>query len=153
MTTAVPSRVTHEVELHLVVPGDASLPVPARLAYDARDPYAVRPRFSRATTRWSGSLRDLLASGVDRPVGEGDVHVWRAAVVLIALIARWSPIRSQRASAEVASFVDRTYELVAAGDESRHVDVETAIARLLAQDAWGPGQRCCSPGTLPGCAW
>jgi len=138
MTTAVPSRVTHEVELQLVVPGDASLPVPARLAYDARDPYAVRATFLAGddAVEWVFA-RDLLASGVDRPVGEGDVHVWPrgAHIVLIALTSPDGRAVLAAPSSEVAGFVDRTYELVAAGDESRHVDVETAIARLLAQDA------------------
>jgi hypothetical protein len=138
MTTPIPSRVTHEVDLQLVVPGDASLPVPARLAYDARDPYAVRATFLAGddAVEWVFA-RDLLASGVDRPVGEGDVHVWPrgADTVLIALTSPDGRAVLAAPSGEVAGFVECTYELVADGDEPQHLDVETAIARLLAQDA------------------
>ena len=35
-------------------------------------------------------------------------------------------------SSEVAAFVTRTYELVPAGHESRHIDLEAVISRLLA---------------------
>lgn len=134
MTVPAPSRMTHEVELQLVVPGDTLLPVPAHLAYDTSDPYAVRATFlaGEDSVEWVFA-RELLAAGVDQPVGDGDVHVWPRSpdVVLIALTSPDGKAVLAAPMAEVAGFVARTYELVAAGDEPRHVDVEAAIARLL----------------------
>jgi Streptomyces sporulation and cell division protein, SsgA len=134
MTVPAPTRMTHEVELQLVVPGDTLLPVPAHLAYDTSDPYAVRATFlaGEDSVEWVFA-RDLLAAGVNRPVGDGDVHVWPRGpeVVLIALSSPDGKAVLAAPMAKVAGFVARTYELVAAGDESRHVDVEAAIARLL----------------------
>jgi hypothetical protein len=134
MTTPAASRVNHEVELQLVVPGDTLLPVPAHLAYDTTDPYAVRATFlaGEDSVEWVFA-RDLLASGINGPVGDGDVHVWPRGpeVVLIALTSPDGRAVLAAPMAAVAGFVARTYELVAAGDEPRHVDVEAAIARLL----------------------
>jgi hypothetical protein len=134
MTTPLPGTVTHEVELQLVVPGAAMLPVPAHLAYDASDPYAVRATFLAGddSVEWVFA-RDLLASGVSRPTGDGDVHVSPDGpeVILISLASPDGRAVLAAPSAEVSGFVARTYELVPPGDEWRHVDVDAAISRLL----------------------
>jgi Streptomyces sporulation and cell division protein, SsgA len=134
MTTPAPSRVSHDVELQLVIPGETTLPVPAHLAYDTSDPYAVRATFlaGEDSVEWVFA-RDLLASGVDRPVGDGDVHVWPRSpeAVLISLTSPDGRAILAAPMVEVVNFVARTYELVAAGDEPRHLDVEAAITQLL----------------------
>src|SRR4051794_41686343 len=71
------ASVTCELDVRLVVPGEASVPVPVVLQYDSVDPYAVQ-----ATFRTGGQgvdlvfARELIAAGVNRPVGRGDVRVW-----------------------------------------------------------------------------
>ncbi len=134
MTIPLPGSVTYEVELHLVVPGDMTVPVPAHLAYDANDPYAVRATFLAGDDRveWVFA-RDLLATGIERPTGEGDVHVWPGSpdVVLIALASPDGQAVLAAPSADVGAFVAHTYELVAAGDEYQHIDMGAAISRLL----------------------
>ena len=69
------ASVTCELDVRLVVPGEASVPVPVVLQYASTDPYAVQ-----ATFRTGGQGVDvlprakLIAAGVNRPVGQGDVR-------------------------------------------------------------------------------
>ena len=72
------TSVTCELHLRLVVSSESSLPVPAGLRYDSADPYAVHATFhtgARETVDWVFA-RDLLAEGLRRPTGCGDVRVW-----------------------------------------------------------------------------
>src|SRR5215207_1726468 len=113
MTTHLPSVVTSEVELQLVVPGDAMLPVPAHLTYDTCDPYAVRATFlaGEDSVEWVFA-RDLLAAGMEQPTGDGDVRVWPTGpdIVLIALASPDGRAVLAARSSEVGGFVSRTYE-------------------------------------------
>ena len=70
MTTR-PTSVSSELQLRLVVPGAASLPVRADLDYDVTDPYAVSVSFHTGTTggevvQWTFA-RQLLSDGVTVP--------------------------------------------------------------------------------------
>src|SRR5687768_16792861 len=81
MTTR-PTSVSSELQLRLVVPGAASLPVRADLNYDVTDPYAVQVCFHTGSGAAGGDVvqwtfaRQLLSDGVTVPAGEGDVQVW-----------------------------------------------------------------------------
>lgn len=110
-------------------------PVLTHLSYDASDPFAVAVSFShegRVLARWSLD-REMLAEGVRRPVGEGDVRLrpqstgrWQELRMEFfgdphpdgsrhhAVILAWAPA--------VMSFLHETYEVVAPGRESVHVD-------------------------------
>lgn len=86
------TTVSCELHLRLVVSSESSLPVPAGLRYDTADPYAVHATFhtgAEETVEWVFA-RDLLAEGLHRPTGTGDVRVWPSrsqgqGVVCIAL--------------------------------------------------------------------
>src|ERR1700759_3868137 len=86
------TTVSCELHLRLVVSSESSLPVPAGLRYDTADPYAVHatlPTAAEETVEWVFA-RDLLAEGLHRPTGTGDVRVWPSrshgqGVVCIAL--------------------------------------------------------------------
>ena len=72
------TTVSCELHLRLVVSSESSLPVPAGLRYDTADPYAVHATFhtgAEETVEWVFA-RDLLAEGLHRPTGTGDVRVW-----------------------------------------------------------------------------
>src|SRR3954454_19624265 len=111
-----PDSVTASLELRLVVPGNASLPVMAELSYDHSDPYAVRVAFHTGgadIVEWTFA-RSLLTDGVTHPVGEGDVQVWpsHSAGRPVVCISLSSP--SGRALFEVSlthlvEFLTRTY--------------------------------------------
>lgn len=130
--------VTSEVELRLVMPGDATVPLSVRLRYQADDPYAVTAEFRTGvdeSVRWVFA-RDLLTVGLHAPVGEGDVRVWpsRTAGVDVVYLALASPDGQallEAPASDVAAFVSRTFDLVADGTESAHVDLDASLNRLL----------------------
>lgn len=128
-----------ELEVRLVVPGEASVPVPVHLSYDAADPYAVQ-----ATFRTGGQgvdwvfARELVAAGVNRPVGQGDVRLWPGAgphdddVVYIALASPDGRALLEAPGHQLRDFVARTALVVPPGEESAHLDLDSTLAALLA---------------------
>lgn len=141
---ARPATVTSELELRLVVPGGAPLPVVAGLRYDPTDPYAVHVGFHTGPSpdspddevvEWTFA-RQLLTDGVSRDVGDGDVQVWpsQTAGRPVVCLALSSP--SGRALFEVplgalVEFLTRTYAAVPTGAESDHIDLDAELALLL----------------------
>ncbi|MFD7711636.1 SsgA family sporulation/cell division regulator [Streptomyces sp. NPDC059785] len=118
-------------------------PVVTHMTYDAGDPFAVTLEFShegRVLARWRLD-RQMLADGMERPVGEGDVHMrpqsdgtWEEVRMQFfgepepdghrhtAVIVAWSPA--------VASFLDETYEAVRPGHEE--VCLDGFLAEVIA---------------------
>ena len=109
------------------------------LAYRRTDPYAVTMTFltGDGDLTWTFG-RDLLVHGVDRPVGDGDVHVAPAisqvgrAVVDVELSSPDGHLVLQARTTELVEFVERTTSLVPSGEESGHLDVDALIAQILA---------------------
>lgn len=132
------ATVSCELKLELVVPGDASVPLPVTLSYEAADPYAVHAVFRTGQSEgveWVFA-RELLANGATRPTGQGDVRVWPAAdsfggQVHIALASPDGEALLAAPAVELVEFVHRTYELVPEGQETLHLDVDGAITALL----------------------
>ncbi|WP_042366385.1 SsgA family sporulation/cell division regulator [Streptacidiphilus neutrinimicus] len=106
------------------------------LRYTAADPYAVQLCFPELGAQgdppmWSLS-RELLAAGLSRPAGEGDV-VWsprgrrRSALTLrgrhdhVTLVFRTEQLRQ---------FLERTWQCVPAGAEAWLVDWDLLARRL-----------------------
>ena len=136
-----PITVSTELQLRLVVPGAASLPVRAGLRYDVTDPYAVQVSFhtssssDREIVDWTFA-RQLLTDGVAAPVGEGDVQVWPSAsagqpVVCLSLCSPSGKALFEVPLPELVDFLGQTYAAVPTGCESEHVDVEAELALLL----------------------
>ena len=141
MTTR-PTSVSSELQLRLVVPGAASLPVRADLAYDITDPYAVQVSFHTGSGAGGGDVvqwtfaRQLLSDGVSVPAGEGDVQVWPSTANGTSVVCLSLSSPSGRALFEVplgdlVEFLGRTYQAVPTGSESQHVDVDAELALLL----------------------
>lgn len=142
MTRSV--SVTSELQLRLVLPGAAPLPVRAGLRYDAADPYAVQVCFHTGdhshapdddVVEWTFA-RSLLTDGVVGPAGEGDVQVWPSRsggqpVVCLALSSPSGRALFEVPLPELAEFLGQTYQAVPTGDESDHVDVDSELALLL----------------------
>src|SRR3954468_19291496 len=134
------------VQLRLVVADADAVPLPVSLRYCATDPYAVRAVFSGdgMEVEWVFA-RDLLRSGLTSPVGEGDVHVWPSwgtgrELLMISLTSPDGQAVLEAGAQDVRSFLDRTTAVVPEGEESEHLDLDAALARLLA---------CRSPTRLP----
>jgi hypothetical protein len=135
------TSVSTELQLRLVVPGAASLPVRAGLRYDVTDPYAVQVSFHTGSSgdgeivEWTFA-RQLLTDGVTAPVGEGDVQVWPSAsgglpVVCLSLSSPSGKALFEVPLQELVDFLGQTYAAVPTGAESQHVDVDAELALLL----------------------
>lgn len=141
MTTR-PTSVSSELQLRLIVPGAASMPVLADLEYDVTDPYAVTVSFHTGSGTGSGDVvqwtfaRQLLSDGVSVPAGEGDVQVWPStgssgAVVCLSLSSPSGRALFEVPLGDLVEFLGRTYEQVPTGREGDHVDVDAELALLL----------------------
>lgn len=141
MTTR-PTSVSSELQLRLVVPGAAPLPVRADLDYDVTDPYAVTVSFHTGTGSTGGDVvqwtfaRQLLSDGVSVPAGEGDVQVWPStsngsSVICLSLSSPSGRALFEVPLADLVEFLGRTYQAVPTGGESDHVDVDAELALLL----------------------
>jgi hypothetical protein len=116
-----------------------STPLDAEFEYDPADPFAVSILFTDepAPVRWTFA-RDLLIEGYYEPTGDGDVHVWPCldargrAVTIIELSSPDGEALMQARSDDVTEFLRRTESLVPSGSETNLIDVDGAIAQLLA---------------------
>ena len=113
--------------------------IDAVLDYRRSDPFAVAMTFitGEGNLVWTFG-RDLLARGIDAPVGEGDVHVAPAiglsgtAMVGIELSSPDGHLVLLARSTDVSEFVSRSFAVVPDGQESGHFDVDTLISQVLA---------------------
>ncbi len=140
MTTR-PTSVSAHLQMRLLVPGTAALPVRADLRYEIADPYAVQISFHTGSetrgdvVQWTFA-RQLLSSGVAAPCGEGDVKVWPStssgpAVVCLALSSPSGRALFEVPLVDLVQFLGQTYETVPSGGEGDYVDVDAELALLL----------------------
>lgn len=132
--------VVDEMPLRLVVPGDDGVLLRATLRYDPSDPFAVEAVFKAADESISWVLgRDVLTDGMIAESGFGDVRVrpreWHAGEPDMVLIELRSPDGQATLAidaGDLASFLERTFAVVAQGEESFFLDLDAVIGRLLA---------------------
>lgn len=95
----------------------------AILHYGRHDPCAVTLVFTDDDTSWSFS-RDLLAGGLRKPTGMGDVSCWRMKDDLMIRLS--SPEGRMLLAARLVSirlFLQATYRIVPFGREARELDM------------------------------
>jgi hypothetical protein len=124
--------------------------VPAVLAYDARDPFAVRIVFGDPATAATDGVtwlmgRDLLQAGLSRPAGEGDVRLWPASatadVLFLHLRAPSGEALFELSRAALAAFLRGTERLVPIGEEHAALDLDDELALLLSNGGADPTGR------------
>ncbi|MEW2162805.1 SsgA family sporulation/cell division regulator [Streptomyces sp. NPDC007084] len=137
------TSVRRTLVMQLVTETTGRLPVTAHLAYRADDPFAVTVTFGHdglVLARWRLD-REMLAEGIERPVGEGDVRispratgVWREVRLEFfgapspdgdrqhAMVLGWAPA--------VLSFLDETHRIVPPGEET--VALDGFLAEVIA---------------------
>ena len=121
--------------------------------YCGNDPYAVRMAFHVGTdepVEWIFA-RDLLAAGIESRQGEGDVQVWPSPVscaeaddldvigpagtggkvLNIELSSPFGQAHFEAPAQAMSAFLARTYQIVPAGQESSHINIETELNDLL----------------------
>ncbi|MFJ3904852.1 SsgA family sporulation/cell division regulator [Streptomyces sp. NPDC090025] len=125
---------TAQLPLMLITGSVHGRSVRTRCHYRTADPYAVAMHFDDAEggTRWLLS-RDLLLAGLERPAGDGDVHIAPAGdgETVIALGGPGGIALLRTTTASLARFLTATLRLVPLGTEGRHVDWDTCVTRLL----------------------
>jgi Streptomyces sporulation and cell division protein, SsgA len=150
------TTISAELGLKLVVPQQTIVPLVASMYYSGSDPYAVRMAFHVGTdepVEWIFA-RDLLAAGIESRQGEGDVQVWPSAVSVaesgdldligtaepqgapgkvlnIELSSPFGQARFEAPAEAMSAFLQRTYQIVPAGQESRFIDIETELNDLF----------------------
>jgi hypothetical protein len=148
--------ISAELGLKLVVPRQTIVPLVASMYYSGSDPYAVRMAFHVGTdepVEWIFA-RDLLAAGIESQQGEGDVQVWPSTVSVadtgdldligtaepqgipgkvlnIELSSPFGQARFEAPAEAMSAFLQRTYQIVPAGQESRFIDIETGLNDLF----------------------
>ncbi|MFH8979537.1 SsgA family sporulation/cell division regulator [Streptomyces varsoviensis] len=120
--------------------GRPPVPVLGRFSYRSDRPYEVAVDFScrgETVASWLFA-RELLLRGARGRVGEGDVSVWpvhgrgRPARVHIQLSTEEGRCVLAVRAADLADWTAETTRLVRPGTEGRHLDLDAAVARLLA---------------------
>jgi Streptomyces sporulation and cell division protein, SsgA len=156
MNRSSSTTISAELGLRLVVPQQTIVPLVASLYYTGQDPYAVRMAFHVGTdepVEWIFA-RDLLAAGIKSRQGEGDVQVWPSAqswaetegpdaigpgsaeddaVLNIELSSPFGRAHFEAPARAMSAFLDRTYQIVPADQESDFIDIETELNDLLRQ--------------------
>ncbi|TQJ56906.1 sporulation and cell division protein SsgA [Streptomyces sp. SLBN-115] len=137
MRQSIPS-VAYGTVAQVIVEGKPTVSLPAELRYDSSDPYAVCLSLGAPLTSPIDWLfaRGLLAAGLHMPAGTGDVQVvpWHRGhpdCVRIVLRSRADEAAVAVDTSTVRAFLLRTFELVPAGRESVHIDLDRALAGLL----------------------
>ncbi|MFF3763199.1 SsgA family sporulation/cell division regulator [Streptomyces sp. NPDC001922] len=126
------------VQAGLITAEAQVLDIPAVLRYRRDDPLAVRicfpPRASLAGSdvAWVFA-RDLLAAGLKEPAGDGDVHVrpFGADTTVLEFHATVGTAMVRMDSADLRRFLQRSYLVVPAGQESAQFDLDSELAALL----------------------
>ena len=124
------------VNFLLVESSDDTAPAVAQveLLYRRADPFAVAMNFTNGR-RWRFA-RDLLADGLDSPVGDGDVLIRPVGaapgrVVEVTLRSPDGRAVLQFDRTDVALFLRAAFKAVPRGREHEQIDWDTAIAALL----------------------
>ncbi|MGW5638895.1 SsgA family sporulation/cell division regulator [Streptomyces sp. NPDC003832] len=132
-----------ECTLHLYVQPKRTVPVRTRFSYSARDPYSVHITFHTpepaTTVRWV-LARDLLADGMTRPSGLGDVRIWPAGTPQPDHC--WLELSPPDGRAlftmplhQVRPWLAQTYQLIPAGSEAAALDLDGELCQLLGEAA------------------
>lgn len=133
------SSLTCPIRSHLCVDAlDFVIEAELVLTYSTKDPLAVTltfppPAAEQAPTTWVFS-RNLLASGLHAPAGEGDVVIRPTGRhrVLVTLTSPSGRVRGELERAPVEAFIHESYALLPAPEESAALDLDELVSALLA---------------------
>jgi hypothetical protein len=147
------SEISAELSLGLVGPERTIVPLTAGLSYSCADPYAIRMAFDIGTDKpveWI-LARDLLAGALHGSEGLGDVRAWPSAascdpdvvamgggaagqaILNIAISSPYGQAQFEVSAKAIEDFLQRTYQLVATGQESSYLDFDAELTELLSQ--------------------
>ena len=147
------SEISAELGLGLVGPERTIVPLTAGLSYSCADPYAVRMAFEVGTDKpveWI-LARDLLAAALHGSEGLGDVRAWPSAascdpdvvaigggaagnaILNIAMSSPYGQAQFEISAKAIERFLQRSYQVVATGQESSYLNFDDELTELLSQ--------------------
>lgn len=135
---ALSTLIEQPVEARLVAAAPRMPSIPATLHYDRSDPFAVRMTFPAPATLegvevcWTFA-RELLVTGMEEPVGYGDVRVrpYGYERLVLEFHAPEGTAVVHVHAGEVRRFLDSTIDLVPLGLEHHQVDLDHDLAQLM----------------------
>jgi hypothetical protein len=125
-----------------LIGSEADLDLPARLRYDAGDPYAVRLLFGlgacEETVEWVFA-RELLSAGMTSEAGDGDVRIRpgrpdapdSTTELTVELSSPSGSAMLSMPRSLATNFLLASYAQVWPGCESQHLDLDHAVESLL----------------------
>ncbi|MFB7271010.1 MULTISPECIES: SsgA family sporulation/cell division regulator [Streptomyces] len=130
--------IEHAIQARLVASAPRTETVVVTLRYEPADPFAVRMSFPPPATlegtevTWEFS-RELLAMGMDEPVGLGDVRVrpFGYGRTVLEFHAPEGTAMVHLRTADLRRFLDRSEGLVPAGREHLHLNLDHDLTELL----------------------
>lgn len=131
--------IEQELEFWLAISPRRGIPVPGLLRYRLDDPYAVHVTFHTGTdapVSWAFA-RDLLAEGLCRPCGQGDVRLWPTTlggrpVLYVALESLDGDALLTAPAGAVRCWLESTVRLVPPGSERVEEALDAALSAMLA---------------------
>ncbi|SFR28844.1 Streptomyces sporulation and cell division protein, SsgA [Lentzea waywayandensis] len=125
-------RVASRTVFDFVRPNGSTAPVETELLYQSEDPFAVTMKF-----RSGGSVaiwvmgRDLLAEGMSRRAGDGDVRLrpHSSRVLVLELVSDRHMTVFRVPAGTLRKFLDATWRLVPAGSE--RFDADAFLSTVL----------------------
>ena len=133
-----PVTVTRQLDARMLLPDTTHVDFLAQLSYDSMDPYAVTATFlcgDGLDVDWV-LARDLLADGLRRPAGDGDVILrpstgQASTEVELILSAPNGQALLSLPKDGLAAFLRASHHEVPPGTESERLDVDAALAQIL----------------------
>lgn len=112
-------------------------PVSTRWTFDSSEPYAVTVAFATERGRWVEWVfaRELLVDGLTERAGEGDLSIRPADDPDLLVLEIHAPSGNAMFALDrddSEDFLAETLELVPAGSESTHFDIDRLLAELSA---------------------
>jgi hypothetical protein len=134
------TTIHHEQVAALLPAADAAnrlTPVTIRWTYDSHEPYAVTVAFATERARWVEWVfaRELLIEGLTEPAGEGDLRIHPDEDPDLLVLEIHVPSGSAAFALDrddTEEFLAETLDLVPAGTESTHFDIDRLLAELTA---------------------
>jgi hypothetical protein len=130
---------TLDVTLHNLFAPPENASVPCRFIFDPADPFSVRlDLMTPSAPRISWVIgRDLLTQGTEGLSGEADVKVWPSRrhddtpFLYLRLERTYASAAFMTELVPIRAWLERTYDLVPRGGESRLVDWDALACCLL----------------------
>lgn len=131
--------VSHPMTLRLLSSPTGARLLPAEFQYSAHDPIAVTVIFDTGSTspvHWVFA-RDVLAGGLDRQTGIGDISIWPVEdedgtpAIQIRLSSPDGDAYLLAPAEQVEDFLARTWRVVPPDTEGQLLDIDLALDVLL----------------------